>query len=406
MATKKTALGSQYTQAVKEYQDEQSGISMWEQALTGLQEAYKPQIEQINKAAEYDISQAFANYKKSQRALLQDRRMGSGLKEHYASGLASAYENQAQQIGVSQAQSLYETQSAFGKDVAALESQFAEYGEKLAALDKAIYESEGLDINLARLSVEEGGLGHYEARDGKYVLTNKGKTFYDKALNDRITRSADELSFQDWLLHNEYDDIYEFYTSDADRIRGLLAGEEVRDAEYTTDEGYRESAADSKKAYEQVVGHVSDKTFDTYQAEDEYYKAQLAKEDVLTSVRLLNRGGAAISEPLLNKTLAPALEKRLGISDMKIDVSGKGDNQTYTIEREIGGKGKHTEAEARKLSGMGFDVIFSDARELKISWKGSQKDLLELIDKIYDTQASFDEDYTRLRYKNTPKQRW
>lgn len=352
---------------------------MWEQALTGLQEAYKPQITQIQEAANYDISQAYANYKKSQMSLLQNKYIGSGLREKFSKDLESAYGASYLQSKAKEAQSLYETQSAFGKDVAALESQFAEYGEKLAALDKAIYEKAGLDINKARLTKEEGGLGHYETRNGGVYLTAEGTSFYDQMLSE-ITSGGENAtqSLDDYLIAQGYDDLYQFYATDPEKIRTLLGGKEVADAAYTSDEKSRIGAAEAKRKYEKYLGkNITDKTFDSYQEEERYYTTQynidttIEKLDTLLSLP----DNALIQNTLLSKTVAPEIKRVLGAYNVNIDKDG--DKFSLSI------LGANVKGLGSKLEELGF----SKARVgtmLQNQWTGNINELKTLISELYN----------------------
>ena len=369
---------------------------MWEQALTGLQEAYKPQIEQTQQATAYDISQAYANYKKSQLSLMRNRYLGSGYKTQQMENLESAYGASYLQSKAKEAQSLYETQSAFGKDVAALESQFAEYGEKLAALDKAIYEYAGADINKARLGLDEGGLGHYELG----ALTGAGKSFYDEQLT-RITKGGAEptQSFDDWLLEQEYDDLYEFYTSDPQRIKMLLGGEEVADSEYTSDEKFRAESDRLQREYEKRIGAVSDKKFSSYEEKQAYYSEQIAFDDLKKSI------DAGLKDPdsqgplrNMQKILRPIMKKETGSSSV-VTLGGTRDKPVINIDASLGDQEPDkirrlkeagfvlTPKSTHIREGVGPNATWREGVTYDVKWSGTQKELESLLANLYNIKA-------------------
>ena len=326
------------------------------------------------------------------------RYLGSGYKTQQMGNLESAYGASYLQSKAKEAQSLSETQSAFSKDVATLESQFAEYGEKLAALDKAIYEYAGADINKARLGLDEGGLGHYELG----ALTDTGKSFYDEQLT-KITKGGDNpsQSFDDWLLEQEYDDLYEFYTSDPQRIKMLLGGEEVADSEYTKDEQYRAEAERLQREYEKRIGAVSDKKFSSYEEKQAYYTKQIAFDD------LKKRIDAGLKDPdpspvrayeNLSKILRPIIKKETGWNAV-IDMTGTKDNPIIYIDSYLSDydteKIRHLEEAGFVLTPKtihiqetaGVHPTYRDGIAYDVKWSGTQKELESLLANLYNIKA-------------------
>lgn len=405
MATKTTALGSQYTQALKEYKEEQGGISMWEQALKGLQSSYQPQIEQIQKSTTYDISQAYANYKKSQMALMRNQQIGSGLREKMVRDLSSAYDASYAQARQQEAQTLAETQTAFATDVATLESQFADYGEQLAALDKAIYEKVGADITRARLGKDEGGLGHYETREDGVYLTAEGKSFYDKAFSE-ITRGgeAPTQSLEDYLLEQGEDELYKFYTSDPQRIRMLLGGEETADATMTTDELSRVGAAEAKKEYESLSAQqkASVKDASTYAEQEAVYteavqntkKYQALKPQLEGAFKGsagifdedFNKYSSGVLDKDLRRYLAPAVKDATGVG-FNLVVHGSSENPEIHLHKTVTSL---DEATRNRLEDLGFTVKTTESitpnrpTSYTIEWRGDEDMVYSLAKKLYN----------------------
>ena len=88
-----TGLKTPWTQVAKEYKESADSISSWERVLTGLQQSAQIQQETAARQADYDISQAYANYLRQQQATKAST-VDESFKNRLSQQLSSAY-NQA-----------------------------------------------------------------------------------------------------------------------------------------------------------------------------------------------------------------------------------------------------------------------------------------------------------------------
>lgn len=292
-----------FTEWYKNYIAEGQSVSLWEQALTGLQAAYKPQISAVQQSSAYDISQAYANYKKSQLNLLQSQQLGSGLKEQLSSGLGQQYQSAYKQAKLTEAQQLANLAETYAKDVSNVEEQFAQFGETASQLHKALFEyassgageisPSGINYEYQRAFIPEnqGGLGFYSlSEDGTYDLTEEGKAFYDKLLGeytttyDKTTGARTTTGFGEWLLENkDYADLGKAYAENPALFAEAFGGKTVADLEVSPDENASYRLRDVKASLDKK--YIDDtKTFENTQTELDYYSGIANIVDSVTNL--------------------------------------------------------------------------------------------------------------------------
>lgn len=324
-----------FTEWYKNYVAEGQSVSLWEQALTGLQAAYQPQISAVQQTSAYDISQAYANYKKSQLNLLQSQRLGTGLKEQLSSGLGQQYQSAYQQAKATEAQKLASITGAYAEDVATVEKQFSQFGETASQLQKALFEYAGeyenteYDFNRAFLPESEGGLGFYvQSEDGTYQLTEKGETFYDKVLNqylttyDKTTGERLTTGFGDWLMENkDYAELGKAYSENPALFAEAFGGKNVSDLEITRDEAdFRQKVIDAGgslkegETYEQAYNRLLTDASNNINNTKNILKELKVYEDASGYARL--KDDAAVRK---------ALSVELGISENNINTNSYND---------------------------------------------------------------------------------
>ena len=87
-------------------------------------------------------------------------------------------------------------------------------------------------------------MGYFETTgDGEYKITERGVDFFDELLNKGIvSEDVDEkgnpvhTSFRDYLLEQDEQELYDFYTQNYDIIKQLVGGLESGDVSYSRDE--------------------------------------------------------------------------------------------------------------------------------------------------------------------------
>ena len=93
-------------------------IQNYQNLYTPMANQYISERSAYKTQANYDISQAYANYKKQQLNLLQSQRLGTGFKENVSSILKSNYGNLFRGIKKEEAQNLADLEQAYLKKVA------------------------------------------------------------------------------------------------------------------------------------------------------------------------------------------------------------------------------------------------------------------------------------------------
>lgn len=265
---------SDWTEHIKDYSTTRDGISLWDQALTGLQRNLELQTQAVQASTDYDISQAYANYLQNQRQLQQSNVL---FKEQLESNLQSSYHSAFQQAQVNETQELYNVAQAYQDELTNVENQFAERGETAARYAGELFEYAGQygkyvpgyeDIDW---SGDLQAQGIYVPDDqGNLVLSEKGKDALSYLLLERVSipgateADATSISFEQWLGETYPDDL-SGYRDYVDIIRtgfGIEPGTTAR----TEDESeWRTQAADLLDYFE---GEVPE--FDSYEEQYNY----------------------------------------------------------------------------------------------------------------------------------------
>lgn len=272
-----TGTATDWANMFKEYSTTEGGISLWEQALTGLQQNAELQAQAVQASADYDISQAYANYLQSQRQISQASNLGTGFREQLESNLQSSYQSAFGQAETEEAQGLYDVAQTYQEGVTNLENQATEIGETLSGLSNRVFEYletyggaiPGYEkINWAG-NLEEQGV-YTRDENNNLVLTEKGKDLMNYALLERITIPGEtpedysSISFEEYLKLNSEDDYdnylkyYDVYRSGFDIEPGTIARTE-------DEKNWRTQAVDLLDYFE---GNVPE--FDSYEEQYNY----------------------------------------------------------------------------------------------------------------------------------------
>lgn len=190
---------NQYTESVKEYVPQGQKQSLWEQFLTGTQEAYQAAAQQTQDVYSYDISDAFAKYKQQQLQLQMNEQLGAGFKQQMGSELQSAYGRTYQDIRTQEVSDLSDIAVQYQSTLQKGSEEFERLGEISRKYDKALQE-------YARLA----GISKYEDmtktdfdEQGNRIteLTDYGRLWYQDVLNKEYTdpTTGETIFFEDWL---------------------------------------------------------------------------------------------------------------------------------------------------------------------------------------------------------------
>lgn len=226
-----TSLRSDYETFLRERNKNLAGVSEWERLfLQPLTQQYESQVEQAQQAAQYDISQAYANYKRNQMRLMQQN-IDTGAREQLGGALKSAYT------------------SAYGQAQKSLASNISsvtkDYQEALAANQQQIQDIAGRLQEFTALTLEKGGLGDLskaelagqgylkDVGDGTYEITNKLRNLYQQQLYSKGTETLEDYiratsDLEGEKLESLIDDLFK-YQNLLNESMGLEAGQRVVD---------------------------------------------------------------------------------------------------------------------------------------------------------------------------------
>lgn len=229
---------SDYTQIAKEYMLPNQKKSLWEQFLTGTQTAFQQQAQQVQDVYSYDISQAYANYKKQQLQLQMNERLGAGFQQQVGEQLQTEYGTAYQDIKTKETSALADVQEAYEEAYEEGESRFSQFGQTGQSLDKAIFEfakTQGYDFaDTTKLykSRRDGGYELFKktedaAGNVTTELTEYGKDFYNKMLHGTENRFVEFLQESD-----DYEGLYDLYMANPDLYNYMVGGLEYGTRKY------------------------------------------------------------------------------------------------------------------------------------------------------------------------------
>lgn len=294
----RVASSSDYAKLQKTANKNIEGVSQWEQYfLQPLQESFETAGKQITEQTNYDISGAYANYKKQQLNLLQNQALGTGFKEQAGTNLLSQYQTAFGEAKAEETSKLTTLAQQYQKSLAEEESRLLKRGQQFADIEKAIYDFRGVDMS----KLED--LGYYENIDGAYQLTEAGKDLIDETLNLGIVSDDGKTvsRFSDYIYETK-PELYDFYTKNIEDIRELVGGLSRSDTAYSKEERYYDLAvSDVEKDLNEWQSRVKSESlkdyftitpedsFGTNEEKSKYYKEQYEK---LTSSKSIIEAGS------------------------------------------------------------------------------------------------------------------
>lgn len=231
-------LVSDITKMIKDEQAKQAGVKKWEDIILNPYQALaEAESEAVSTQTKYDISDAYANYKRAELGVMRNQNLGSGFKRQIASALQSEYEKQYETEKAEEASNIYNIGSKYSqeaqKQIAAQEKTLTEQASKLRKLEDYLIDYSGVDFSKATTPIEQGGLGYYALVEGgapgQFEITNVGRDFFDKALH---TYNAENKLFSDYLLETD-PELYEYYGQNKAAFNKYIAGLDETDLSYS-----------------------------------------------------------------------------------------------------------------------------------------------------------------------------
>lgn len=266
-------ISSAYTTGLKTAQD------LYNNNVQKATSNFQNQTTALMRQTKYDISNAYANYKKSQLNLMQQNTLGSGFKDYYGSQLKSAFNqavsdyefNESEQLNAlskeyekslfGEEQSLLKTTTSLKttydsaleslakdqeKTKKEIETQLKEDSKKYAQIEGIIREIIGIDDSNSKdyyetivnsdgtktIKLKDLGIDEFD-RILNSVFTDTD-AFVMKDPNDK-TKEKKYHSLTDYLFDLDQD-LYDFYVANKSNINKWVAGLEADDNSYSKEE--------------------------------------------------------------------------------------------------------------------------------------------------------------------------
>lgn len=209
-----TSLRSDYETFLRERNKNLAGVSEWERLfLQPLTQQTEAKVTATQESAQYDISQAYANYKRNQMRLLQQN-IDTGAQQQLTSGLQSAY-------NTAYSQRQQQLSSELGNIAQEYQTALTENQQQIQNVAGRLKEFTNLTLEKAGLSAmsqaELANLGYLKDVGDGYEITNKLRNLYQQQLYGSDT---DQLTLEDYIrqtsdlegekLETLIDDLYQY----------------------------------------------------------------------------------------------------------------------------------------------------------------------------------------------------
>lgn len=237
MASGYVGTASDVYEMLKDEESTQNTISQI-QNMFGIQE------KQLEQKTAYDISSAYANYKKQQLSLMQNQKLASGFKNKLDDVMYNDYTTQYANIGNEHALNTAKLQQQKQTAIADINEAVYQQAENLNRLDELLLnygQFTGEITDLSQIDKPYGaiyddqtgltGLGFYEVdENGQRNLTDLGKEFYAKMLYG----PNGGAKFVDWLTKKD-EELASFYKENQRLVNKYIAGLDEDVFDYSED---------------------------------------------------------------------------------------------------------------------------------------------------------------------------
>lgn len=246
MAVTQTELKSSFLRNILEEEEYQSNVKALQDWLTGATQAatqqYQATAQTAAEQASYDISGAYANYLKQQRAVTAQGQLESGHKEEIGDVLQQQYQGAYSQARTAQAQTVAKAQEQYGENISYATQLYEK--DKKSLLDAAIKEAD-LRANIFKAAEQYAGLTDYtqnitalgaDIRDASGNVIGTGKGIYDidtttgehtlTKYGTNVFRQAllQDEGFINYLEEEGLTDELDYYLSDTAGLHKTLFG--------------------------------------------------------------------------------------------------------------------------------------------------------------------------------------
>lgn len=268
MAVTQTELKSSFLKNILEEEEYQSNVKALQDWLTGATQVatqqYQATAQTAAEQASYDISGAYANYLKQQRAVTAQGQLESGHKEEIGDVLQQQYQGAYSQARTAQAQTVAKAQEQYGEDISYATQLYEK--DKKSLLDAAIKEAD-LRANIFKAAEQYAGLTDYtqnitefgaKITDENGAEVGRGKGIYsvDEKGYHTLTKYGTDVfrkallqdeGFKNYLEEEGLTDELDYYLSDSAGLHKTLFG--FTETEYDAKSDVSRSATFGTKGY-------------------------------------------------------------------------------------------------------------------------------------------------------------
>ena len=227
---------------------------------------------------DYDVSQAYSNYKLSQRELMNTANLGTGFKQEYDSGLKSQYVSSYNNAKSDEATSLSDLSSDYYSNLADWSSNVENDAESYSAIELA---AQNRAKSLYSLPED---YSFYDTTGNTKTLENEGQYYL---LNALYTTTDTGESFSDYL-QNQDSELYDFYSENQNSFNeGIGVSGDTRSFDATNSSYITDLATEAETAAVDAYGDSakSDTEFATQQEKLDYYTKVNESKGLYTGVK-------------------------------------------------------------------------------------------------------------------------
>ena len=212
---------SDYIQMGKDYKAQGQKQSLWEQFLTGTQTTFQQQANQVQNAHSYDISQAYAHYKKQQLQLQMNEQLGAGFQQQVGSELQSAYGKTYQDIKTQESSDLAKIAANYQTAYEEGEAAFEQIGATLQQVE-TLYDDFATAAGIRKPKESEMYKITQDSQGNQiYELTDVGKLWYYNVQQATINGQT----FDQWVASDEDRAVLgDYIKQNQDLVAGTITG--------------------------------------------------------------------------------------------------------------------------------------------------------------------------------------
>ena len=233
----------------KDYENELANSQAYQSQIQQINDYFGLGAQQAQEEYNYDISDAYANYKRQQLATMSQQNIGIGDREYAARQLGNTYQQTAKGIGQTYQSQLDALAASYAKKTEDLGKTISKEAQQQSALYNAL-EQFGYTNNATF-----GLSGTYDTRyDTLYTLqddmsrrlSEEGQDYFNRML---YGDSADDFEMRNRFLtelQEDDEDLFNYATENWNKFAAVTTGRNMSDA-------YRYTEEEKASAHERIM---------------------------------------------------------------------------------------------------------------------------------------------------------